>query len=705
MASAYSIGDKPSRSSGKSSHGKLSFFGFKSKKHPSLAIQDPPGAAREDNERKYANRPPSKSVSSTRSQAESSEPRTPVSPDVQRDYRHNSLLTLSDNDPFAAHAQVVIPRSPIVAEPNRLSVYSNSSTEYSKRAETNRVSYASTSSQGHDRRSVASYTRSPTSSDTSHVRKLATKKSTGDLPRSYSHATGRETAWESLMKYPNGIVDKNRHSQPDASSIARPVLRARGLTESGGGHPPNLFSDVKPVPERASPRVVVRQASMQRLAMPTSAPPAQRLPTPPAVQVPVIEDDDLPDKDYVNPLYDDISSILSRDDYMPNQHYIRKPDRSSRNGSDIDHVDLSSSPRPARTLKKSVSHNSLSKRSPSISGPASGSSTPIELSDKAPRKQRSFHHPRIPIPPIPIGLRHTNSYGSTSDNTEKERDKDKDKRGSTGGRKRLFSGSSFGRPTTSSSSSHFGDDDTRSIFSLPAEPCERDIGSYSKAPAGASFWEENFVSTTPPAEYVPKPIMTPAEMLQVEASVQESLTGGRHSRPRGMSVMSSETTASEYSLGEGLAAPFSSTTSLAPSSSYSRNMSSSQTTLTSMSSNHFVPSPISSMAIVPPTLSNTPPRPRSSRIANAETGIIPLSPPPRAKSRKKPSTETSSIHSAQRVLSIRKPSFLDIDDEVDRTMHSAVKKSSPVRAEPPPDGSFLDFARESFESERNFVDL
>lgn len=137
-----------------------SAMGFKAKKqHPSLAIQDPPPFIRTVHptsppasatvERSYTNRPPSKSISSTiRSRQDSLEPRTPS--DGQRDVlpKRQSLLTLSDSDPFASRG-ISLPPTP--NDPNRLSIYSNSSIpEFLSKGETsmffNRSSYASSSS-------------------------------------------------------------------------------------------------------------------------------------------------------------------------------------------------------------------------------------------------------------------------------------------------------------------------------------------------------------------------------------------------------------------------------------------------------------------------------------------------------------------------------------------------------------------------------
>ena len=124
--------DKAPRDSQKQSGVKFNTFaaalGLKPKKHPSLTIQDStivkhvesPKADRQESSR-YANRPPSKSVSSTL--RSSLEPRTPS--DGQRDAMtfRQSLMTLSD-DPFASRGISV----PGIQDPSRLSVYSSFTT-------------------------------------------------------------------------------------------------------------------------------------------------------------------------------------------------------------------------------------------------------------------------------------------------------------------------------------------------------------------------------------------------------------------------------------------------------------------------------------------------------------------------------------------------------------------------------------------------
>lgn len=153
----------------------------KKHKKPTLTIQDPPpplltSYSTPASLRSAANspvstvtsiqapwhRPPVKSVAGTIRSYEydgdqasdhhtMSEPRTPSDHPRDRRSYQNSLLTLSDPDPFAAGAIVV---SRFDQDPNRLSVYSDSSLldPHAKRGDfvaANRMSYGSSSSNSH----------------------------------------------------------------------------------------------------------------------------------------------------------------------------------------------------------------------------------------------------------------------------------------------------------------------------------------------------------------------------------------------------------------------------------------------------------------------------------------------------------------------------------------------------------------------------
>ncbi|KAK0246317.1 hypothetical protein EDD85DRAFT_803770 [Armillaria nabsnona] len=728
---------------------------FKSKKHPSLAIQDPPlppsrpvlsavspsDLGRSKSQNVQYTRPPSKSVSSTLSQAESSEPRTPV--DSNREMHHQSLLTLSDIDPFASHG-ISIPHSPL--DPNRLSVYSNSSIiEYSKQSDTGirRGSYASSSSQSNyygDSPSFSPTSRTASSPDIPTRRKLTSKKSGGDLRRNGSMPSSmipaevtrnvRDAAWDTLpssgmpiTKNSSSVTltDKNRLSQPDASHVTRPSLRARGLTDGGGIHSPNFLRwDSAQSPDKAStssPRVIVRQASVQRMGLPPSAPPTQRLPLPPPV--PIVDDD----ADVV--LSPDVSggsasssfTSSTREPYMANQHYIPREDRSHRDTSSELEKSPLPSPKASRTLKKSISHQSLTKRGSSGGSPAPPTTAADPGVEKAPRKQRSFHHARLPmIPPLPLPLRHNNSVApsTTASNSAGDATSISDKRGSssggsaTGGRKRLFSGPHFGRHSASQVPPP--EEDKRSVFSLPVESDRvggSSLLSQTTLSPSVSFWDESTldVPSSPKPEYVPQSILSPAELLELEANIQDSLNPSKRSRQRGYSVVSSSTGADDDygSIPEGLSAPFSLDTGPNLGISVPSLYSLPSTQLThpsSITSNSFFSPPLPS----DPHHTSLPPPPRRSRPqtspAHHDNGIKPLSPPPRTKVRRKVSVEAN----LRRNMMIRKPSFLDIDDEFDRDHQRVTPQEPPPKVNAKQQqihDSFLDLARESFDSSRS----
>ncbi|KAF9076037.1 hypothetical protein BDP27DRAFT_1313808 [Rhodocollybia butyracea] len=657
-----------------------SAIGFKAKKHPhpSLAIQDPPPLSPVYSPPPPSpNRPPSKSVSSVRSQADSM-PGTPL--DSSSPNHRNSLLTLSDVDPFASRG-IAIP-----IDPNRLSVYSGNSFSpefVAKDAPVlHRVSYASSSS--HSNYEIAS----PASSiyESPGRKKLSQKKSLGDIGSRNGYPSGMIKSNSSVT-----LTDKNRLSHPEIALTARPPMRARGLTDAAATiyHRPNFLQDAHPAP--VSPRVIIRQPSVQRKGLPVSAPPRQQLPPPP----PPTEDDSFDSLRFsTTSASSSTSSFRSiRDASMASQHYIPRSKLIAKETESIS---------KARTLKKAVSHQSLSKTASSST--TSIVTPPPEPIDRAPRKQRSFHHPRIPLPPIPLSLKHqsTGSTVTSSDGMES-------KRASANGpptpsRKRLFSNSSIRRPSTSQDT--LADDDHRSVFSLDREKphglLTRNLTSKS------SFWDETSGDTAPSSphaltvDYTPQQIMSPAEMLKLEADVQES-------RSRAMSITSSATFASvdpeQVSTMHTLASSVRSHGLLNPQPPpiRSNSMGSGSVIVSprlprpSTAQSSSSPSILSNISS-PPGFVSLPPPPRSRRSqptftpSNEVPLIKPLSPPPRTRivskkaSAEKVNTRLTSL--------MRKPSFLDIDDDL-------VEKSPPPVPALTREASFLDLARESFDTVRS----
>ncbi|RDB29190.1 hypothetical protein Hypma_015770 [Hypsizygus marmoreus] len=799
--------EKASRSSKPSGLKSIaSAMGFKSKKHPTLAIQDPvfppSRPAHPTLDTNFVTRPPSKSVSSTRSRVDSLEPRTPL--DDQRVGRH-SLLTLSDIDPFAVRGVVSAPHTP--SDLNRLSAHSNSSIPdfFSKNPDShkyNRISYASSSSNsnphGPEPSPLSQSTHFPV--DSGPTKKLKPKRSVGSLIQKQSSPIYPDEslglAWESLahthanrnLMSKSGssttLTDKNRLSQPEPTPVARPQMRARGMTDSGaiarpGFLPPNDTAPPKaapqpqpPTPSRSpstsSPRVIIRQPSVSRIGLPPSSPPRHELPPPPPMSKGTKADSEA----VVSPSNGSASSsslsfassVSSHKDVMYNQSYSprqkeKKPlDRSSSSKAELDES-RNTFPRTQyppstapRTLKKALSHQSLSKRGYPSSSPAAPA-TPPEVLERPMRKQRSFHQPKLPVPSVPIPLRNSNSVGSqlcapsSTDNLPVS----EQKRGSAGGisiptRKRLFSGSR--RPSTSQSIPP--DDDNRSMFSVRSDSDQQAGSSFFKslAPplspaATSSFWEPapETMPSSPAHEYMPQQIMSPAEMARVEASVEESSI---YLRKRGFSILSSSTmltsdgedespsstlsplepiprkngsstgslpSRSNSLLTKGLTVP--PRLSVRPSTSQANITVPSPTETSSPKASTSSSQPMMSLpppprrprprpAVVPvPILSPTPPPipapilapPLQAPLPDESFGIAtPLPPPPVRKSIRAKVSVEKALH---RRSIMRKPSFLEIDDDTDDRDTDVESIGEPLG------GSFLDLARESFDTVRS----
>ncbi|KAI0375153.1 hypothetical protein BV20DRAFT_933430 [Pilatotrama ljubarskyi] len=204
-----------------------------------------------------------------------------------------------------------------------------------------------------------------------------------------------------------------------------------------------------------------------------------------------------------------------------------------------------------QTLSSSQRHSSTSIAS-SLSH--DDASTHSHASGKAARKQRSFHAARVPLPPLP-GLRYgggSSAHPSASSETLPAPSSPvvEPRRSSvTSPRKRLFSGSSARRSTSShgpTSPSASAEDDGRSVFSLESDSrpgtssAAADHITLSFGTAGGplslmtrnacispqSLWDDAGSSghgggggaeskRTSQSEYVPQYIMSPAEQLKL----------------------------------------------------------------------------------------------------------------------------------------------------------------------------------------------
>ncbi|KIJ66321.1 hypothetical protein HYDPIDRAFT_26682 [Hydnomerulius pinastri MD-312] len=747
-----------------------SVMGKKPKKsHPTLAIQDPtspinppngPGADRSTTPR-YTNRPPAKSISSTvRSGDESNEPRTPSDVAKDRISFPRSVMTLSDPDPFAAGA-ISVPQG--IVDTNRLSVFSNSSGNdgLSKKSESvlpfRRTSFASTSSQSHS----GSFSAEAKSFHAADVRKVSMRP----LPEQIDTGYGRDeedslsSGWDCIprptLSKSGSAVTLTDKKPPETPASSRPPSRPRGYTESSrstptvshlprkGSTPPNgELPSLSPFPQGIASSLSRKMSASRLASEPPSAPPLHDLPAPPVSRT-SSED---PEGDAVSPSGSGSSSSISfassssstkdvddsyfnpryrtlkekhqvSDREQPKTRRPHHPKEPAHNSlADIFGQASSSSARPltassTHSLKKSMSHSTLQKAKI-----GSGLTPPPPLSSdskhgqKELKTQRSFHQSRLQTPPVPH-LRHANSYtpvpapSSSDTNLPTELRRPATASAPVTVRRRLFSGSSNQRPSTGTT-----EDDLRSVFSLPTD-AERSQGATSLH--AASLFDEGDSESIPSGVVAPdyaQQIMSPAEMLKVEAVVQsefESKYGETlRNRHRNISLTSASTPfpGATY-VKEGLStAPTSfprlsvRTLSNASGSSATLPRSLARPSTAQDTSHSSLSSPLSASPVSHTVGLPLPPRSRS-RPQTAETTYYdlasrrssnvpfnPLTPPPRRRSNRTSLNGDKAPHKSM----MRKPSFLEIADEA-----------------PSYDGSFLDFdsGRESLDIPRGDEDF
>ncbi|KAI0034176.1 hypothetical protein K488DRAFT_84265 [Vararia minispora EC-137] len=433
---------------------------------------------------------------------------------------------------------------------------------------------------------------------------------------------------------------------------------------------------------------------------------------------------------------------------------------------------------PTRTLKKAISSQSL-RRASNDSTVTATAPVPTGVDpNRAVKKQRSFHHSRIPLPPLPTSLRHTSSTGSVSHVATTQHDEQppanrRISNGSqassvvqyppSGGRRRLFSGSSLRRSISSQAQSPAGEDDARSVFSFEdlqhhrPKSSQRPVTATTMATTDAShesngsFWDDNdeprASAITGAGEYAPQHIMSPADMLKLEASLHEDDSGARGAaaatatqadmdivmmRARGMSLTSVATTFSGTFSEVGVSveggqpllpplttSPLSPSARSVPSPSNAKPMSPLRSPDTTGARSLGVPSrspqqrrPLTAEAVVPaPSGSSLPPpprprpRPRPSTSASPTSAgldrrastapVTPLSPPPAWKGIGRTRVDSASSStigpgsSAPRPVITRRPSFLEIEE---RGSCGSI------------DDSFLDMGKSSFDTARSTDD-
>ncbi|THH19039.1 hypothetical protein EW146_g2042 [Bondarzewia mesenterica] len=760
-------------------------------------IDDPP----------YKTRPPVKSVSSA-DWDDMFEPATPLDGPRDRHRYAQSIMSVSE-DPFAARV-VVVPRSAGDPNRLSVFSDASTSDSHPRKGDLssayNRMSFASSSSQSHQRGDVPSDSSVASSPSMLHSnfgeRRLsrltvqsekAVRRESKFLTAQSSPISNNDEQGSRRRIHPSAssstLTDKNRVVDTEIPPVPRLLMRPRGLTDTGP-HRRDLItsSDTRLAPSAypittstmfpSQPRVVVRQASITRI-QPPSAPPTAGLPPPPsssgapnahasssrlqppspssasssglsfassvssrrgAIQSRAYDHSDRSIKEKKHHSTERLMSSLGRDRSRDSKPSFLRNDLMGLNSPSGSRRELS----PPRTLKKAISQQTLPKHAHGVSVTSTSSSATED--GKALKKQRSFHTSRMPMPPLPLSLRHASSF-SPPVPVREEPPQPKDQRRvsvqSTAShtnqipvRKRLFSGASL-RRSTSSQAHSTTDDDIHSVFSLPIQ----DESLSSKVPfspsvsASSSFWDESsepFISPSRNhAEYYPKQIMSPAEMLKLEALVQEGGDDAVLGHARGNSSTSVSTSMSNpLSDVMSLDIPLPPTTPPSalqhrdrssafvgnattgqvsrppnrPSSMISRVLGVPTTPVNAgrpSTSQGNMSSPVSPgrpSSIQAKTISGLSPPPRPRRPSTA-TGadrpggrmsivpMFPLSPPPARRSTRR-ALETEQI--LQRRSIMKKPSFLDIDDDVDRY-------------KPPAEDSFLDMGsgKESFDTVRS----
>ncbi|KAG1864774.1 hypothetical protein DFJ58DRAFT_772719, partial [Suillus subalutaceus] len=717
-----------------------SVMGRKSKKsRPTLAIPDSPvpslvsTPAGYSNPRQYTNRPPAKSISSTvRSGDDSLEPRTP--PDVQTDRVSfpRSVFTLSDPDPFASGG-ISVPRS--ILDRGRISVYSGTSAHdaFSNKDEVDflqHLSHLSMSSQSHSDSDYATpslestgFCLSPIADGrgTSPSREMSKgNEIIGDqkILESPVHCSSlNKSSKPPLSKHGSAVTltDQSHKGPPDFPAVAvRPTIYPRGYAAPSPFQGASTVSRPRKRSTPPSAEVHVRSRTLSRQQSTSRPAPACELPPPPAMSHVTSSpaDDGAEDK---FPLSADGSSSdiscasaiwriqdLAMDEindhrYRPYKEIDlgfdrdfetqRQPVKKSSRIHVKDAVESSPPPLASHQLKKSMSHSTLQKAK-------SGSGVTQEFfrGDKGLKKQHSFHRSRVHAPPTS-----TPASPSTLDHDPLSAESRIPPlpHPHTVVRKRIFSGSR--KPSTT-----LTDEDLRSVFSLPTDAgrshlaSPRAVVSLLDEPSSESLASG---IVCPAVEFTPQYIMSPAEMLKMEAIVQgefDAKYGEAVRNPQRPTFASTPMYGTMYRK-EGLKTTLSSFPRSAPTRSVS-NVSKGPTprsfprpstaqTASSMSTSQ---SSFTKVGLPPPQRQRT--RPHTAEAMchedlfsrrSSNVPFIPLSPPPRPKyaiAIRTPSL-VSDMAVPQRSV-IRKPSFLDITDDV----HCC-------------EGSFLDFdsGKESFD--------
>lgn len=496
-----------------------------------------------------------------------------------------------------------------------------------------------------------------------------------------------EISKASLSKYGSlsTLTSPNRKASPDSPAAAvRPTIRTTGYTEA-------ITSRSSTVSAAPSAEVSVRSRTIscqQPIPSPCTSRVLPGLPDggaeheSPSSAVDTNSSDSISFTSSDRPMKDlaleEIISSLSR--YRPyreiNQNIdpdfttLRQPVKESSRIHARHAMESSPAPPAFHQLKKSMSHSTLQKAK--LGSSNSNTSQYLSRRNTELKRQYSFHQSRHNAPSVPASS--ATSLGCDLSSTESRKPFPCPQ---AVGRKRLFSGSSR-RPSTV-----IADEDIQSVFCLPTEAehpyvaSTRAVVSLLDEPSSESLASG---VAYPAVEFTPQHIMSPAEMLKVEAIVQDEFDAkygeAVRNRQRGTTPMYGTTYTKE-----GLSTAPTSFPRIAPPRNAS-NASKGPTPTSSMRPSSAQTTSFPSSASIPPSLSMTPsrlgppPTPRSrgrphtaettydADLFNRRTSTViftPLSPPPPRL--KRPNRPPSIMTVAPQRSMMRKPSFLEITDE------------------------------------------
>ncbi|KAI9460553.1 hypothetical protein BJY52DRAFT_1222660 [Lactarius psammicola] len=352
------------------------------------------------------------------------------------------------------------------------------------------------------------------------------------------------------------------------SPSSRPKTRPRGFTDVGPSKVSGLdysASDQKsssaPPYNLAAPRVVVRQPSSTRFhsLRPPTAPPAIDLPPAPETArrddfslLPAFPEHTTHSAASSSSSLSFASSTSSKFDTVPEGHRrdVRRlkdskkatksrPASPSKDPSQDPSSKVPTSRRefsPTRTLKKAISIQNIPKRSQGISIPSP--TLPTAEDTKPLKKQRSFHHTRILMPPFPASLKQATS-SSISPGRDALSVPDERRNSAQPSpklpitppvsnpmrvRERLFSGSGSRRHASPQSP---GPDDERQSILSPPSATSPHTRPHTAIPVNrSSFWDEEAPSSSPatgnePQDYGPQQILSAADILKIENMVRD----------------------------------------------------------------------------------------------------------------------------------------------------------------------------------------